>query len=530
MDYAASSRPTRGRGAEGDGLKKIPLNLAIVGGGRACRFFLELLDKEPFPLLDIHVVGVCDIDPKAEGFQLAREMGIFTTRNYRDLFAVEHLDSIVELTNSRKLLMELIAARPKEVGIIEHNIGRLLRSFFMTDQRMKSLERQVVLEKMSTDILIQHSNAAIVVLDTDFTVVEANEAFLKKVHKAKQEVVGAYCYEVSHGLSMPCPHARPDLQCPMIETLRTGKSAHVIHEMAGSGFEASFGNIVTYPLIDPDGTIIRVIEIWRDISSEIESRWNGRYQKLKLEFKKLVQEDRMISLGKLVAGCVHEINNPIQGLLTFTSVMQSMLTEDGLPAADAGQFRQYLTMMAEELERCGRIVSDLLSFSRERAVQSRTIDVNDTIGSVISLTRHKMQMQGVTLRTRLSKTPLTLSGDTLRLQQCLLNLVFNALEAMPDGGALRICSRRDPKKKQIEIEIADTGSGIPEEHQDKIFTPFFTTKPAGQGTGLGLSIVYDTVKANRGDIAVDSRPGGGCRFVLTFPQTDAASDEPKGAP
>jgi signal transduction histidine kinase len=530
MEFTLASTLPHRHGAEGDNLKKIPLNLAIVGGGRACRFFLELLTKEPFPLLDIHVVGVCDINPKAAGFQLAREMGIFTTRDYRDLFAIEHLDSIVELTSSRKLLIELIAARPKGVGVIEHNIGRLLRSLFMTDQRMKSLERQVVLEKMSTDILIQHSNAAIVILNTDFTVVEANEAFLKKVHKTKKEAVGAYCFEISHGLSMPCPNARPELRCPMIETLRTGKSAHVIHEMAGSGFEASFGNIVTYPLIDPDGTIIRVIEIWRDISSEIESRWNGRYQKLKLEFKKLVQEDRMISLGKLVAGCVHEINNPIQGLLTFTSVMQSMLSDGALPADDVAEFRKYLAMMSEELERCGRIVSGLLSFSRERPVQSRTIDVNDTIRSVVSLTQHKMQMQGITLQTNLSQTPLTLTGDTLRLQQSILNLVFNAIEAMPDGGTLAVCSRRDRKKKHIEIDITDTGPGIPEEHLDKIFTPFFTTKPAGQGPGLGLSIVYDTVKANRGDIAVDSRPGEGCRFVLTFPQVDATNDRQKGAP
>jgi signal transduction histidine kinase len=123
-----------------------------------------------------------------------------------------------------------------------------------------------------------------------------------------------------------------------------------------------------------------------------------------------------------------------------------------------------------------------------------------------------------------------LTGDTLRLQQCILNLVFNALEAMPDGGTLSVCSRRDPKKKQIVIEIADTGTGIPEEHQDKIFTPFFTTKPAGQGTGLGLSIVYDTVKANRGDIAVDSRPGEGCRFVLTFPQVNPTNHRQKGPP
>jgi hypothetical protein len=124
--------------------KKSPLNLAIVGGGRACKFFLELLQKESFPFLDIRIVGVCDIDPKAEGFRLAREMGIFTTDNFNDLFAIENLDSIVELTNSRQVLLELIKQRPKGVRVIEHNIGRLLRSFFLTDQRVKSLEHELL--------------------------------------------------------------------------------------------------------------------------------------------------------------------------------------------------------------------------------------------------------------------------------------------------------------------------------------------------------------------------------------------------
>lgn len=510
--------------------KKLRLNLAIVGGGRACRFFLELLKKEPLPYLDIRIVGVCDIDPDAEGFQLARSMGILTTGDFRDLFAIENLDTIVELTNSRQLLRELIDQRPEGIGIIEHNIGRLLRIFFQTDQRVKSLERQLVLEKMSSDILIQHSNAAIVVLNTDFTVAEANEAFFKKVGKTKEDVIGAHCFQISYGLTAPCPNARPDLQCPMIETLRTGKSAHVIHEVPGSGFDASYENIVTYPVIDSHGTIFRIIEIWRDISEKIESRWNQRHKRLKQEFNNLIQEDRMISLGKLAAGCVHEINNPIQRLLTFTDLMQNMLAGGRLSAEDEEAFRQYLEMMSVELERCGNIVSGLLSFSREKPRQHKLIDMNDLIHAVVTLTRHKMQMQQIELKTAMFREPLMVKGDTNCLQQCMLNLLFNAMEAMPGGGVLSIVSRLIPEKKQVVVEIQDTGEGIAEEYIDRIFAPFFTTKAEGQGTGLGLSIVYNVVKLHQGEIDVESRLGKGSRFSLSFPQADAPVEHKAGVP
>jgi two-component system NtrC family sensor kinase len=364
---------------------KMKLNLAIVGGGRACQFFLEMLQKESFPYLDINIIGVCDLNPDAVGFQLARKMGIFTTFDYKEIFTIENLDSIIELTNSRKVLLELIKQRPANVGVIEHNIGRLLRSYFLTDQRVKSLERQLLLEKMSSDILIQHSGAAIVVLNTDFTIMEANEAFLEKVQKTKDEVIGAYCFQISHGLSSPCPNSRPDLSCPMIESLRTGRSSHVIHEMSGTGFEGTYGVIVTYPLIDSQGEIIRIIEIWHDISKEIEYRWDQRYKKMKTEFNNLLQEDRMITMGKLAASCVHEINNPIQGLLTFTDLMRTTLASGPLNSEDIIEFKNYLTLMSDELERCGRIVTGLLSFSREKTLQYQTVDVNDIIQSVISL-------------------------------------------------------------------------------------------------------------------------------------------------
>ena len=500
--------------------KRMRLNIAIIGGGRACRFFLEFLKKESLPDLDVHVLGVCDINPEAQGMQLARAMGIYTTQNYKDFFAIDNLDSILELTNSQELLLELIQQRPKGVGIVEHNIGRLLRLFFLTDQRMRSLEHQLLLEKMSSDILIQHSDAGILVLNTDFTVVEANEVFLKKVRKSREEVVGGFCYQVSHGLDMPCPNARPDLRCPMIETLRTARSAHVIHELSGIGFEATYGNIVTYPLIDSQGRIIRIFEIWRDISDKIESSWGQRYKKLKREFDDLLQEDRMISLGKLAASCVHEINNPIQGLLTFAHLMQSLLSEGSLGPEGVAEFREYLALMSTELERCGRIISGLLSFSRDKPSLCALMDINDIICSVAGLVQHKMQMQGVDLHIDLCPTPLLMNGDTNRIQQCMLNLLFNAMEAMPDGGRLLITSRPDQKNKQIIVEIEDSGQGIAEKNLDRIFEPFFTTKPDGQGTGLGLSIVYNVVKSHLGDIKVRSRLENGCRFTLTFPLHD----------
>ena len=117
--------------------RKLPLKLAIVGGGRACKFFLESAKNDFFPLLDIQVVGVCDIDPNAEGLLLAREMGIYTTDNFRDLFKIKDLEGIVELTNDEDVFLELIKLRPKGVGVLEHDIGKLIRNLFILSQRLE---------------------------------------------------------------------------------------------------------------------------------------------------------------------------------------------------------------------------------------------------------------------------------------------------------------------------------------------------------------------------------------------------------
>ncbi|MBW2573125.1 MAG: PAS domain-containing protein [Deltaproteobacteria bacterium] len=493
------------------------INLAIVGGGRACKYFLDLLRSESFTYLTINVVGVCDINPEAEGFVLAKELGIYITKNFQNLFKIKDLDSIIELTGKKDVLLEIIRLRPKGVGVLEHNIGRLMRRLFEVDQRLRSAEEQLVFEKNFSDFLIQQSTAAIVILNTDFEIVETNDPYLKAVDKSKEEVIGRYCYEISHGYNVPCSSERPDMRCPLIETLRTGRSAHVIHEHPAARGHFKFCNLVTYPLRNQNGEIIRIIEVWRDITEQLSYRWDKQVKELKSDLQKMVQEDRLISLGKLAASCAHEINNPIQGLLTFSDLMQDILAEDKPSSEDLEQFKEHLTLMSKELERCGNIVSGLLSFSRESPGEYKEIDLNQALLSTILLTRHKMKLRNVDLVIRLYPDLLMIVGNDRELQQCFLNLIFNAIEAMPGGGQLKLISKLASDEKNVCIEIHDNGIGISKENLDHIFDPFFTTKGEGEGTGMGLSIVYGITKNHKGSVKVNSKVGEGSSFVLTFP-------------
>jgi len=501
----------------GNNTEKLSLNLGIVGGGRACKYFLELLGKETLPYLDIHLVGVCDINARAEGIRLARKMGIYVTGDYKDLFKIDGLDGIIELTNSREVLLELVNHRPKRVAIIEHNIGRFIRSLYLIDQQLKSAEKQVMMEKMISEFLIQQAKQRIIVLNKDFTIEDINEAYLKLLGKKREDVIGEYCYELVRGKKEPCSVTDSGFECPMVETLRTGESAHVIHEDPISKDQPAYFNILTYPVKNSNGEIVRIIEVWRDITQEMVSKMENRVSELKSNLNKLVQEDRLISLGKLAASCVHEINNPIQGLLTFSHSIKESLTQGPPSGEELEELGRIVSLMSDELERCGSIVSGLLSFSREHSMEYTDLNLNDILEAVIALTQHKMELLEISLAINLSEKILPVWGDANRLQQCFLNLIFNAMEAMSPGGELNIISRINEEKTSVVVEIRDTGYGIPSKNLDHIYDPFFTTKDIGEGTGLGLSIVYGVVKDHNGRVEVKSREGEGTTFRLNFP-------------
>jgi two-component system NtrC family sensor kinase len=162
-------------------------------------------------------------------------------------------------------------------------------------------------------------------------------------------------------------------------------------------------------------------------------------------------------------------------------------------------------------------VSGLLSFARESSMELREVELNEVLRSVITLTRHRMEMQDISLSTDFSQDSLNVRGDVNQLQQCFLNVIFNAIEAMPDGGQLTVSSKLDTEKGCAQVIVKDSGCGIPEKYLNSVFDPFFTTKGEGEGTGLGLSIVYGIVKGHEGHIDVYSKEGRGSTFILNFP-------------
>lgn len=232
---------------------------------------------------------------------------------------------------------------------------------------------------------------------------------------------------------------------------------------------------------------------------------------------RLLHQDKMISLGKLAASVVHEINNPLSGILNYTRLMIKILSRGVLSQENTQKFQSYLALMESEISRCSKIVSNLLAFSRKSKLEFSEVDVNELVKKCILLSEHKLVLQNIRMETRLQQDMPKVLGDFNQLQQCVINLIFNAIDAMPEGGAITIESSFNPEKKLVELAVSDTGVGVPKEDLIYIFDPFFTTKKEGKGLGLGLSTVYGIIDRHKGTISVESEVNKGTRFALKLP-------------
>jgi len=231
---------------------------------------------------------------------------------------------------------------------------------------------------------------------------------------------------------------------------------------------------------------------------------------------RLLQQDKMMSLGRLSASVVHEINNPLAGILNYIRLMSKMVSRKPLEEEHLEKFRKFLALVESETERCSKIVSNLLAFSRKSGMEQGEISVADLVERSVMLSRHKMEMQNIKVEIQGAMTKPTIRGDFNQLQQCLINLIFNAIDAMPEGGVLSIFSSL--QEGMAEIKVQDTGCGIPQEVLPSIFDPFFTTKGEGKGLGLGLATVQGIIRRHMGIIRVKSDPGKGTVFTIRLPQ------------
>ncbi|QCQ22033.1 ATP-binding protein [Desulfoglaeba alkanexedens] len=494
--------------------EKGPMRIAVIGGGRRCRAFLEMLDARRFPALKAEIVAVADPDDEAVGIRLAREKGIFTTRDYRDFFKIPDLDLVIELTGKEELLEDFIRHNSAHVRILEAAISRLFGDIIRFQEEYLFRERQLELIENIADSIFSSIRDRVLILQPDRKILDANEALLKWVGMGKEEIIGKFCYQVTHRSMRPCEES--GCHCPLSESLQNGGTGHAIHEHYDRFNKLRYCEITTVPLKNRKGDVDLVLEIIWDITDELEQKLEQKTLALKRDLARLIHEDKMIALGKLVASAVHEINNPLSGIHALARLMRRQL-EDGLSPQDLETFHYYLGLIDTESARCSSIVSNLLSFSRQQKLEWVFFDLNEVVEKVVLLSKHKMELQHIQLHLELEENLPQMKGDPSQIQQCLINLIFNAMEAMPDGGRLTIRTFNDAQRNQLRLEVEDTGVGIPEDKISQIFEPFFSTKSQDKGVGLGLSVVYGIIKEHRGSIYVKSDVGKGTNFILRFP-------------
>jgi signal transduction histidine kinase/GAF domain-containing protein len=335
-------------------------------------------------------------------------------------------------------------------------------------------------------------------------VIRANRTLLKKTGLSAMEASGKRCSQILGKIGLG------GSGCLCADTLATHRPS--FSEIKGTG--GNIFNFWTYPLIDEEGRLYAIVHYVKDVTAQ-----------KRLE-QQLIRSDRLASLGTLVAGIAHEINNPLGIIAGYSEALIDRAKDKRLlDVPEFEDFPEYLTTIHNEIFRCKGILRSLLDFARPSSWTFRAIDINELIKEVILLVNHKAKSLSHNIELKLNRDLPAICADAGSLRQLFMNIIINSIYFTPEKGSIVIRTEMDDEPNggkaggpdRIKVSVADTGSGIPADILDKIFNPFFTTKPVGDGTGLGLAICHKIVEEHDGSIDVESREDNGTTFIIRLP-------------
>ena len=496
------------------------LRVGVVARGSRCLSIVRLLESVKPTRLRLKLVGLAPTTPSISCLKFASEAGIIVCDDYCELLAIDSLDMVMEMTGEPHILMDLLTRKRSSLAVLDLQTSMLMFDIAQQYEMVAKRESEISLATSFASAMLEASPDSVMVIDQDFRVINCNSLPLIKGGKGRKALIGKYCFEVLHGALSRCEGN--DRNCPVQETFRTRRPARSVHEITVEGGDTRTCQVTSYPLFNQLGEIVQVVETIRDISEELRMRVEKRAKAIQEDLARVVQEDRLASLGRLVASVCHEINNPISSIVTFNKLVLSHINEGTLPPEGLPGFSRYLDLSVKEAMRCGGIVKNLLSFARQKSIEPNQIDLIEMVETILMLTKHQLNMAQVETVVVLPDPPFSAWGDYALMQQCLMNLIFNAMESMSRGGRMTITGGRAPGKNQVWLTIGDTGQGIAPDELTRIFDPFYSTKLDGRGVGLGLSMVYGIVREHNGSIEVRSEPGKGTVFKLILPVEGAA--------
>ncbi len=252
----------------------------------------------------------------------------------------------------------------------------------------------------------------------------------------------------------------------------------------------------------------------------LEERVEQKTSELRRAHDEVLHVETMASVGKMAAVVAHEINNPLSGILTYSKLLKKWVDKDQVGGEKKQEAQQCLDLISSESRRCGELVRNLLTFSRQSPMNVQPTDINRVVEQCTMLLRPNLKIAAIDLHCTLADGLPRLHCDPSQIEQVLLAVIVNAADAMPKGGNLWIDSRLSDDGSSVALTVRDDGSGIPPEVMPKIFEPFVTTKENGHGTGLGLAVSRGIIERHSGKISVESEVGKGTTVTITLPVPD----------
>jgi len=374
-------------------------------------------------------------------------------------------------------------------------------------QASKTLTKEVehrtaeaVAQRRFTEAIIDSLPLSLYVIDRDYHIVAWNRnRELGELGVPRDTVLGKSIFDVL------TRQKREVLEPEFSRVFTSGEIQQIEQQTVTPNGETKHWLISKIPMsVDLDGKVSHVITVGEDITQRVEAN------------RAVARAEKLAAVGRLAAGVVHEINNPLATISACAEALSSRVEEGAFEGSEALEdLREYLGLIRSEAFRCKSITNGLLDFSRKRASQHVAVHLPEVIASVARLLAHQQRNGSVAVHVEAPADLPDVVGDASQLQQAVIALATNAFDAMPEGGILSISARLF--QDRVVVEIADTGVGIPSENLPKIFEPFFTTKEVGRGTGLGLAVCYGILTEHGGSLDVQSAVGLGTTFTISLP-------------
>jgi len=472
-----------------------PYRIGIIGDKSSLVPFWELFanlgNERVLGQLGLVALALHDKAPVGERFSATLNLPVHA--GWRDMLAAHpELNMVIETTGQQPLIQDLRLGLPPTVSLVERAAASFFLRLLSSDQMWVACKVDLMHTQTLLKNVIDQLKEEIVLTDRNGLVLDCNKALMDRLGVSKAEVTGRHVRDVFHLPETPSGNDNGGVS-PLEQALATLQPSEATLPQVDDNGRMHYVREYFYPILDDAGAVTSLLCIRRDIT-------NRTQMELRLQ-----QSERLASIGEMSTYIAHEIRNPLFAISGFANQL--------LREAQDEKAREKLGIIVAESRRLDGILKSILTFARPSESAPGLADINGIVRDTMDLMGMACENQSIQPILALTKDIPLVKADPELIKQCLINLVKNAVEAMPSGGLLTVRTGLAPS--HVILEVEDTGVGIPPEMRDKVFSPFFSTK--GKGSGLGLAMIKKILDDLGGTVDLTSIPGEGTRVSLLLP-------------